>query len=81
MLTHALPRFGSCYIESYLGNLDPLVLYLPRNANTALREMGIVLLLAYVGLKAGEHFMEILVHGDGLLWMVLAQIMILFFII
>lgn len=61
-------------LMSYLGNLGPLVLYMPRNANTALREMGIVLFLACVGLKAGEHFMEILVHGDGLLWMAVGAV-------
>jgi len=54
---------------SSFGHLGPLVLHMPSNANTALREMGIVLFLACVGLKAGENFIETLVRGDGLMWM------------
>ncbi len=51
-----------------LGRLGPLVWYMPANANTALREMGIVLFLACVGLKAGEKFVPTLLSHDGLLW-------------
>ena len=54
---------------SRIGQIGPLVWYLPANANLVLRELGIALFLACVGLKAGEHFFEILLHGDGLLWM------------
>jgi putative transport protein len=52
-----------------LGSLGPLVWYMPISANYALRETGIVLFLAAVGLGAGDVFVETLVHGDGLYWM------------
>lgn len=51
-----------------LGRLGPLVWYMPANANTALREMGIILFLACVGLKAGEKFAPTLLSHDGLIW-------------
>jgi putative transport protein len=54
---------------SRVGRIGPIVWYMPVSANIALRELGIVLFLACVGLKAGGHFVDILVHGDGLLWM------------
>lgn len=52
-----------------LGRIGPLVWYMPANANTALREMGIVLFLACVGLKAGGSFMPTLLSHDGLTWL------------
>ena len=52
-----------------LGRIGPLVWYMPATANTALREMGIVLFLACVGLKAGEKFVPTLLSQDGLLWL------------
>ena len=52
-----------------LGRFGPLVWYMPANANTALRELGIVLFLACVGLKAGEKFVPTLLSQDGLLWL------------
>ncbi len=55
---------------SRLGHLGPLVWFMPPAANTALREIGIVLFLAVVGLMSGGRFVETLVHGDGLTWMV-----------
>ena len=33
-----------------------------------LREMGISLFLASVGISAGGQFLDTIVHGDGLLW-------------
>lgn len=56
-------------ILSRVGQIGPFVWYMPVSANIALRELGIVLFLACVGLKAGDHFVEILVNGDGLKWM------------
>ena len=52
-----------------LGKLGPLVWYMPISANYALRETGIVLFLAAVGLGAGDVFVDTLVRGDGLYWM------------
>lgn len=54
---------------SRIGRIGPVVWYMPANANIALREFGIVLFLACVGLKAGGHFVHTLVEGDGLQWM------------
>lgn len=50
-----------------LGRLGPLVWTMPATASTAMREMGIVLFLACVGLKAGEQFVPMLLSQDGLL--------------
>lgn len=52
-----------------IGRIGPLVWYMPRSANLMVREIGIVLFLACVGIKAGDKFVQTLVHGDGLLWM------------
>lgn len=54
---------------SRLGHLGPLVWFMPPVANHALRELGIVLFLAVVGIRAGDRFLETLTQGDGLLWM------------
>ena len=43
-----------------------LVTYTTTSANTMLREIGLVLFLASVGIKAGEGFWETVVQGDGL---------------
>ena len=52
-----------------LGHIGPLVWFMPPAANHVLREIGIVLFLAVVGLKSGGRFVETLVDGDGLMWM------------
>ena len=52
-----------------IGKIGPLVFYLPQSANLALREIGITLFLATVGLKSGVHFVETISSGQGLLWM------------
>lgn len=56
-------------LMSRIGRIGPLLSYMPSNANAALRQLGIILFLACVGIKAGTHFIEVLVHGSGLLWM------------
>ena len=43
-----------------------LVTYTTTSANTMLREMGLVLFLASVGIKAGAGFWDTVVQGDGL---------------
>jgi putative transport protein len=55
-------------ILSRIGRIGPLVWYMPANANLAFRELGIVLFLACVGLKAGERFFEIVLTQQGLNW-------------
>jgi putative transport protein len=52
-----------------IGKIGPLIWYMPVNSNIAMRELGIVLFLACVGLKAGHQFIPTLVDGDGFLWM------------
>lgn len=43
-----------------------LVTYTTTSANMMLREIGLVLFLASVGIKAGGNFIETLIEGDGL---------------
>lgn len=45
-----------------------LVTYTSTSANMMLREIGLVLFLASVGIKAGASFFETVVEGDGLLY-------------
>ena len=45
-----------------------LVTYTTTSANMMLREIGLVLFLASVGIKAGDNFFETVVEGDGLLY-------------
>ena len=45
-----------------------LVTYTTTSANLMLREIGLVLFLASVGVKAGANFVDTVVNGDGLLY-------------
>lgn len=56
---------------SRLGRIGPLVWHMPANANALLREFGIALFLACAGLKAGEHFFQLLWSGQGILWLLM----------
>ena len=56
-------------VLSQVGRLGPLIWYLSPAANLALREIGIVLFLACVGLKSGSRFLEVLLSGSGFYWM------------
>jgi putative transport protein len=58
-------------ILSRLGRVGPLVWYMPISANFMMREIGIVLFLACVGLRAGGQFVNTIVQGDGFRWMLL----------
>lgn len=53
---------------SRLGRIGPLVVNMPDNTNRALRELGIILFLACVGLLAGEKFFVTVFTGEGLKW-------------
>jgi len=57
---------------SRLGRIGSLIWYMPLGANLALRELGLMLFLSCVGLRAGTTFVDILMHGDGLRWMAAA---------
>src|ERR1700675_4346488 len=56
-------------VLSRVGRIGPLIWYLSPSANLALREIGIVLFLACVGLKSGSRFLEVLLSGHGFYWM------------
>ena len=45
-----------------------LVTYTTMSANLMLREIGIALFLASVGIKAGDNFVQTVVEGDGMLY-------------
>lgn len=49
-----------------LGYKLKLVTYVSNSANLMLREVGLVLFLASVGIKAGGNFVETVIAGDGL---------------
>jgi putative transport protein len=56
---------------SHLGRLGPMVMHMPINANRALRELGIILFLANVGLLSGEKFVATVFSMQGLQWVLL----------
>jgi len=58
-------------ILSRIHHFGGMTWYLPANANLMLREIGIGLFLACVGLRAGERFLTSLLDGSGLYWMAL----------
>lgn len=62
-------------VLSYIQHIGPLNWYLPPAGNLMLRELGITLFLACVGLKAGGRFFETLLGGSG------AKIVLLSFLI
>ena len=56
-------------ILARIGTIGKLYWFMPPSANLALREIGIVLFLAVVGLKSGGSFVDTLTNGSGLEWM------------
>ncbi len=56
-------------ILSHMRRVGPFHFRLPTPITTILREFGIILFLACVGLRSGGPFLKVLVHGDGLQWM------------
>lgn len=62
---------------SRLGKVGPLVVNMPDNTNRALRELGIILFLACVGLLAGQHFFETVFTAEGAKWVGLGVIVTL----
>ncbi|ETD83919.1 putative transporter [Rhodobacter capsulatus] len=62
---------------SRIGFIGPFVFFMPPVANHALRELGIVLFLSAVGLKAGGQFVQTLIHGPGLTWMLYGMVITL----
>ncbi len=64
-------------VLSRVGRIGPMVWYMPISANFMMREVGIVLFLSCVGLRAGEEFVATLTHGNGLEWMAWAMLITL----
>ena len=62
---------------SRVGNWGTLTWHLPKSSNIILKDMGIALFLACVGLHSGDQFLETLVHGDGFYWMACAALITL----
>jgi putative transport protein len=60
-------------VLSRIGRIGPLIWHMPLSANLMLRNVGISLFLACVGLRAGEGFVEILLRG-GLYWILGAAV-------
>lgn len=56
-------------ILARIGTIGKVYWFMPPSANLALREIGIVLFLSVVGLKAGGHFFSTLLSHDGMAWM------------
>ena len=62
---------------SRVSTLGGLHWYMPHSANLMLREVGIALFLACVGLNAGDRFFAALADGSGFYWMSVAAIITL----
>jgi putative transport protein len=54
---------------SRLHHFGGLVWYMPQSANLILREVGICLFLACVGVAAGDRFLATVMSGDGVYWL------------
>ena len=62
---------GPIIVGILIGRFGPqfhLVTYTTRSANLMLRGIGLSLFLGCLGLESGEHFMQTILRGDGLLW-------------
>jgi putative transport protein len=62
---------------SRVGRIGPLIWYMAPGANLVLRELGIALFLACVGLKAGSRLLEVLFSGNGVAWLVAGAVLTL----
>ncbi len=60
-------------ILGHKGRIGKLDFYMTPSANRFIRELGIVLFLACVGLGSGKHFWETLING-GYMWMLYASL-------
>jgi putative transport protein len=67
------PLLVAIFLSRY-ARIGPVVWYLPQSANLIVRELGITLFLAAVGLKSGGKFVSTLTQGDGLMWMAMAAL-------
>ena len=70
------PLIVAILISRYGGKFS-VTHYVSQSANLMVREIGIVLFLASVGLDAGATFVETILHGQGLYWMGLGALITL----
>ena len=68
---------GKLRLGLTIGNWRTLTWHLPKSSNIILKDIGIVLFLACVGLHSGDEFLETLLHGDGFYWMACATLITL----
>lgn len=61
----------SAIVFSRIGQIGRLSWFLPQSANFAIREIGITMFLACVGIRAGEKFFTTIMDGQGIYWMLL----------
>ncbi|MFA5975351.1 MAG: putative transporter [Elusimicrobiota bacterium] len=64
-------------ILARINRIGPVIWYMPIGANFMIREFGLVLFLACVGLRAGEPFFRALLNGSGWYWMACASLITL----
>ena len=57
-------------LMSRLTTTGPLIWHVPHTANHMIREIGISLFLAAVGIKSGEKFVEVLTGAQGMKWVI-----------
>lgn len=65
-------------ILSRIGQIGKFSTYVSQSANLTIREIGITLFLASVGLASGAGFYETLTNGDGLNWALYGAVITLF---
>lgn len=66
---------GSLIVALFISRYAPtygISVYMNKGSASFLKDLGISLFFAVVGLKAGAHFYETFVHNDGLMWVVFA---------
>ena len=63
---------------SRIGRIGPLIWYMAPGANLVIREIGITLFLACVGLKSGSRLLEVLFSGNGVAWLLAGAALTLF---
>jgi len=62
---------------SRLGSIGPLVWHVQPGVAFTLREIGVTLFMACVGVNAGRSFVATLMNGDGVLWMACGAVLTL----
>jgi putative transport protein len=62
---------------SHIKRIGSMVWYLPHSANQMLKELGIAMFLASVGLKSGDRFIATFLNGSGFMWMLLGAVLTL----